>query len=84
MIAGSDGLARVYLRQTRQLFQPYENRLAFTYLTDRTLPQLLTEVASLPPHTVIVYTTFVTDGAGQVYIDAEVSGMVAKAANAPV
>jgi PAS domain S-box-containing protein len=84
VIAGSDGLARVYLRQTQQLFRPYENRLAFTYLTDRTLPQLLKEVASLPPHTVIIYTTFAMDGAGQVYIDAEVSGIVAKAANAPV
>ncbi len=84
VIAGTDGLARVYLRETQRIFQPYETRLAFTYLTDRTLPQLLKEVASLPPHTVIIYTTFVRDGAGQVYIDAEVSGMVAKAANAPV
>jgi PAS domain S-box-containing protein len=84
VIAGTDGLARVYLRDTHRVFRPYENRLAFTYLTDRTLPQLLTEVAGLPPHTVIIYTTFVVDGAGQVYIDAEVSGTVAKAANAPV
>jgi PAS domain S-box-containing protein len=84
VIAGTDGLARLYLRHARQLFQPYETRLAFTYLTDRTLPQLLTEVASLPPHTVILYTTFAMDGAGQVYIDAEVSGTVAKAATAPV
>ena len=83
VIAGTDGLARVYLRQTHQFFQPYENRLAFTYLTDRTLAQLLKEVASLPPRTIIIYTTFVVDGAGQVFIDAEVSGIVAKAANAP-
>jgi len=84
VIAGTDSLARLYLRDTQRVFRPYENRLAFTYLTDRTLPQLLKEVASLPPHTVIIYTTFAMDGAGQVYIDAEVSGMVAKAANAPV
>jgi two-component system sensor histidine kinase/response regulator len=84
VIAGTDGLARVYLRETREVFRPYENRLAFTFLTDRTLPQVLKEVANLPPRTIIIYTTFVVDGAGQVYIDAEVSGMVAKAANAPV
>ena len=84
VIAGTDGLARVYLRETRELFRPYENRLAFTYLTGRTLPQLLKEVVNLPPRTIIIYTTFAVDGAGQVYIDAEVSGMVAKAANAPV
>jgi PAS domain S-box-containing protein len=84
VIAGTDGLARLYLRQSQQVFRPYENRLAFTYLTDRTLPQLLKEVASLRPQTVIIYTTFAADSAGQVYIDAEVSGIVAKAANAPV
>jgi PAS domain S-box-containing protein len=84
VIAGTDGLARLYLRQSQQVFRPYENRLAVTYLTDLTLPQLLKEVASLPPRTVIIYTTFAVDSAGQVYIDAEVSGIVAKAANAPV
>ncbi len=84
VIAGSDNLSRVYLRDTKEVFRPYEARLGFSYLTNRTLTQLLKEVAGLPPHTVVIYTTFALDGAGQIYVDAEVSGMVAKAANAPV
>ena len=84
VVAGTDVLAQVYLRNAQAVFRPYEKRLAFTYVTDRTVPQLLTEMASLPPRTVIVYTTLSADGAGQVYINAEVSGRVAWAANAPL
>jgi signal transduction histidine kinase len=84
VVAGTDAMARNFLRQTMAAFQPYETRFTFTYLTDRTLPQLLEDVAKLPPHTVIIYTDMVRDGAGRIYIGAEVSGLVAKAANAPV
>ena len=84
VVAGSDNLAQVYLRQTKLAFQPYEDRLALIYLTDRTLPQLLKEVAGLLPHSVIIFTEFSRDAADQVYISAEVSGQVANAADAPV
>jgi len=84
VIAGSDVLAKAYLTEAQRAFRTYENRLTFTYLTNRTVPQLLQEVASLPPRTIIIYTTLSADAAGQVYINAEVSGRVAQAANAPV
>ena len=84
VIAGTDVLAKVYLRAAQAVFRPYEKRLAFTYVTNRTVPQLLKEMASLPPRTVIIYTTLSADGAGQVYINAEVSGRIAQAANAPL
>ena len=49
VIAGTDGLAQVFLRETQQAFRPYENRLAFTYLTGRTLPRLLKEEPACRP-----------------------------------
>ena len=84
VVAGTDTMAREFLRQTQEAFLPYESRLAFTYLTDRTLAQLLEEVAKLPPRTVIIYTDMVKDGAGRIYIGAEICGQISKAANAPV
>jgi signal transduction histidine kinase/ABC-type uncharacterized transport system substrate-binding protein len=84
VIAGTDTMARHFLHQTQEAFRPYESRLEFTYLTDRTLAQLLEEVAKLPPHTVIIYTDMVKDGAGRIYIGAEICGQISKAANAPV
>lgn len=84
VVAGTDTLARAFLRQTMAAFRPYETRYTFTYLTDRTLSQLLEDVAKLPPHAVIIYTDMVRDASGRIYIGAQIAGQIAKAANAPV
>ncbi len=84
VVGGTDAMARIFLRQTQTAFRSFETRLTFTYLTDRTLPGLLENVANLPPRTVVVYTDMVRDASGRIFIGAEVAGQVAKAANAPV
>ena len=42
--------------------------LAFTYLTTLPLQKLLTELAGLPPQTIVLFTTFFQDGAGEPFV----------------
>ena len=62
----------------------HEGRLAFTYLTALPLQQLLTELSRLPPQTIVLFTTFFQDGAGEPFITHDVVQRVSAAANAPV
>ena len=65
-------------------FGAYEDRLAFTYLTELALQDLLVELSTLPPKTVVLYSSVFRDGAGAPFVPHEVAARVAAAANAPV
>ena len=59
-------------------------RLTFTYLTTLPLQKLLTELAGLPPQTIVLFTTLFRDGAGELFVPHNVVPLVSDAANAPV
>jgi hypothetical protein len=84
VVAGSSDFDSLLLEQARQEFRAYEDRLAFTYLTNLPLEKLLAELRQLPPHTVVLFTTIFKDGAGASFIPHNVLPLVSAAANAPV
>ena len=84
VVAGTSEFDTRLLDQARQEFSVYENRLAFTYLTTLPLQKLLTELAGLPPQTIVLFTTFFQDGAGEPFVPHDVVPLVSAAASAPM
>ena len=84
VVAGTSEFDTRLLNQARQEFSVYEKRLTFTYLTALPLQKLLTELAKLPPQTIVLFTTFFRDGAGEFFVPHEVAPLVSAASSAPV
>ena len=70
--------------QARGELRPYEDRLAITYLTTLSLRDLLAELATLPPQTLVLYATMFQDAAGESFVPHDVAERVAATATAPV
>jgi signal transduction histidine kinase len=84
VVAGESEFDRRLLDQAKREFRAYEGRVAFTYLTARPLQDILAELAHLPPHAIVLYTTFFQDSTGAAFVTHDVAQRVAEAANAPV
>ena len=84
VVAGTSEYDTRLLNWARQDFSAYESRLTFTYLTTLPLQRLLTELAGLPPHTIVLFMTFFRDGAGESFVPHNVVPLVSDAASAPV
>jgi PAS domain S-box-containing protein len=83
-IGGTSEFDARLVEQARREFRPYEGRLTFTYQTALPLRELLAQVATLPPHTVILHSTIFRDGAGEAFIPHEVAERITAAATVPV
>jgi len=84
VVSGAAAMDRRREAEARQLFRPYEDRLAFTYLTGLPMPDLLRELAHLPEHTVVIYLNILRDGAGTAFVPRDVLEQLGQAANAPI
>ena len=83
-VAGTSEFDARLVEQARGEFRSYEDRLAFTYLTTLSMRELLAELANLPPHTIVLYSTMFRDGAGEAFVPHEVAERITAAANVPV
>lgn len=84
VIGGSSDFDTNLLKQAQEEFRSFENQLRFTYSIAQPLGESLSELSRLPPHTLVLYTTMLRDGANQPYIPHEVAERISAAANAPV
>ena len=84
VVSGGAEIDLKLLDAARKQFQPYDGRVSFRYLTAPPMQELLTELSELPPHTIVLYTTFFRDGTGQAFVPHEVVERVSKAASVPV
>jgi hypothetical protein len=76
VVAGTSEFDTRLLEQARQQFGDYESRLAFRYLTAAPLQKLLIDLASLPPQTIVLFTTLFQDGAGESFVPHNVVPLV--------
>lgn len=83
-VAGTSDFDRQLVRDARAELRAYEDRLAFRYLTEMSLADILAEVSELPPRTLVLFSTLFRDGAGESFVPHEVVELVSAAANAPV
>ena len=60
------------------------NKVELRFYNERSFPEILEEVASLPPHSAIFFQQMMVDGAGAVYGDKEPLRNISEVANAPI
>jgi signal transduction histidine kinase len=84
VVGGTSAFDRHLLAQARNEFQQFEPRVAFEYLVDLPMSDLLAAVSRLPARTVVVFLTLFRDGAGRTYVPHDVVSQISAAANAPV
>jgi PAS domain S-box-containing protein len=84
VVAGASEFDARVLEQAREEFRPFEDRLAFVYLTALPMPELLSQLSRLPPKTIVLYSTVFQDGARTPFVPHEVAERVSAAANVPV
>ena len=85
VVGGASAFDRAIGNLTREDVRPFQARCDFTYLTDLAMNDLLERLHRLPDHTIVLYTSFFRDAAGNQFVNAtKALPMVAGASNAPV
>ena len=84
VVGGTSAFDRHLIAQARSEFQQFEPRVAFEYLVDLPMADLLAAVARSPAQTVVVFVTLFRDGTGRTYVPHDVVSQISAAANAPV
>ncbi len=68
----------------RKGLEPYLKQMELIDLTKLPMQEILTQVGSLPPDTIVLYSAIFTDGAGRNFVPREALALLSRAANAPV
>jgi signal transduction histidine kinase len=68
----------------RNALKPYAGKLDLIDLTKLPMQKILARAGSLPPDTVVPYSSIFRDGTGQSFVPRESLSLVSRAANAPV
>jgi signal transduction histidine kinase len=84
VVGGTSAFDRHLMAQARGEFRRFEQRVAFEYLVDLPMGDLLAAVSRLPAQTVVVFVTLFRDGAGRTHVPHDVVSQISAAANAPV
>ena len=84
LIAGTapnDTFSETFLRSG---LRPYAGRINLIDLTKLSMAETLSRVGSLPPDTLVLYSSIFRDGAGKIFVPREALSLVARAAKVPV
>lgn len=84
VVGGTSTFDRHLMAQAQRQFQPFEQRVAFDYLTELSLPDLVAAVSRLPPDSVVMFVTFFRDVSGRTFIPHDVVAQLSGAASVPV
>jgi signal transduction histidine kinase len=84
VIGGMAALDRRYLGLTEEAARSLAGRVQFDYWTTRAVAEMRQAVASLPPRTVIFFTTVFRDATGKTFLPAPVASMLAVSSSVPV
>src|ERR1700752_3767059 len=84
VVGGTSDFDRLLLDQARKEFEPFARRVNVTYATALPLQQLLSDIKQVPPNSIVLFTTFFKDGAGEPFVPHDVVPLVSAAANVPL
>jgi ABC-type uncharacterized transport system substrate-binding protein len=84
VVGGASDTDQLYLTNVREAVRQSEPELEVMELAGLAMPELLARVSSLPPQSIILYSTIFVDGANQHFLPREALSLVSRAANAPV
>ena len=83
-VSGSSDADKKMAAQAARIAEPLKGALEFEYSADLSMDSMLKRTATLPPHSLIIFTQYNRDSSGLVTVAYEVESMIVKAANAPV
>ena len=85
IIIGTSPNERYWASEHRRILEPLlKDKVELIFYGEQPLPEILKEVASLPPHTAIFFQQLAVDGAGAVYGDKDPLKRIYAVANAPI
>ena len=86
VVGGTSVYDQVVLAATKEFFSSLQQpKTEFSYLTDMEMGKLLEQLKNLPESSIVFYTSFFQDSAGNKFLNAtKALPMIASAANAPV
>lgn len=84
VVAGNSRMDKFWETRARTEFRTFEGRVEFTYLTNTTIEDLRKELGSLPPHTIVIFLSFLLDREGRGYSLPESVSLVAPSSAAPI
>jgi PAS domain S-box-containing protein len=84
VIGGTAQLDRRYLGRTEEAARSLAGRVQFDYWTMRSVAEMRQAVASLPPRTVIFFTTVFRDATGKSFLPAAVASTLAASSSVPI
>jgi hypothetical protein len=83
-VSGSGPRDRQLADTYRQQMTGFENRIAFTWLTNLSMEEFRGELSRLPDHTVVLYLTIFQDAAGKTFTPRQALDAFASASRAPI
>ena len=84
VILGASALERFWIDECRRDFEPFSNRVRFTYLNDLPFKEIIRRAAGLPTGSAIFFGLLVVDAAGTPFDPGEALKTIIASANAPV
>ncbi|HKO63402.1 MAG TPA: PAS domain S-box protein, partial [Pyrinomonadaceae bacterium] len=84
VISGVSPQNSIVLQQAQADFRAYEGRIAFTYLTGEPIEEIKRQLATLDETSIVIFTSFAGDKAGNYYNGPEALSMIAPASAAPI
>jgi signal transduction histidine kinase len=84
VVSGASARDKVYEDIARTQLRRFQDRLAITYLSDTSAPELERRLATLPEHSIIFYVLFYQDATGENFEPVDYLERVTSVANRPV
>jgi PAS domain S-box-containing protein len=84
VVIGASPLERYWTAEFRRAFEPFTNRISFTWFNDLTFEQMLEQAAKLPPGSFILIGLLIRDASGVTYNQEEALQRLRTVANAPI
>ena len=84
VVLGASPLEQYWKVEFRRAFEPFTNRVSFTWFNDLTFDQMLERVAKLPPHSFILLGLLLRDASGVTLNEDDALQRLHAVANAPI
>jgi signal transduction histidine kinase len=84
VVIGNSPIEKYWLGQMREAIQPFENRVAFTWLNEHSFEEMLQRTAALPPQSAIFFVLLSVDAAGVAHEESKAMTRLHAVANAPM
>lgn len=84
VVVGNSPLERFWLAELRQDFQPFTNRVRFTWLNELSFEEMRKRVATLPRRSAILYAVLLVDAAGVPHEQERALDILRRDSNAPI